>query len=219
MDSKTCQNCRHRHAETSTCRINPPTVLQNTPAGFAAFPMVRPDWGCGRWRSTEFERGTPPKLSDEEIRAHVAKFTCPTDGTPPYALKRSELVSDLKGMGMTTTPAIRRIGTLVKRGILQMGPNPFPRPYPTPGVYYWVADENTPAAPKEVEVIDVLREMKRPMGVRELHRSCVTKVNVSLATLQRRLEALETAGDAARDEESRWYAIKSERDALAVEVD
>ena len=73
-----------------------PVKPGNTPAGFAAFPMIRPEWGCGRWRSTEFERGTPPKLSDEEIRAHVAKFTCPTDGNPPYALKRSELVKDLK---------------------------------------------------------------------------------------------------------------------------
>lgn len=219
MDSKTCANCRFRHAETSTCRINPPTVLQGNPTGLAAFPTIRSEWGCGRWRSTEFERGTPPKLSDEEIRAHVAKFTCPPDGGPRYALKRSELVNDLKAMGMTATPAIRRIGTLVKRGVLQMGPNPFPRPYPTPGVYYWVADENTPPPVKEVEVIDVLRQMDRPMGVRELHRACVHKVNVSLATLQRRLEALERSGDAARDADSRWFAVKSDRETLAVEVD
>lgn len=218
MDSKTCQNCRHRHAPTSTCRINPPTVIQADPAS-SAFPVVEPAWGCGRWRSTEFERGTPPKLSDEEIRDHVAKFTCPTDGTPPYALKRSELVNDLKEKGMTATPAIRRIATLVKRGVLQMGPNPFPRPYPTPGVYYWVADEKTPAAPKPVEVIDALRKMEKPMGVRELYRAIVQDVNVSLATLQRRLEALEMAGKAARDAESRWYAVKSDRETLAVEVD
>lgn len=226
MDSRNCQNCIYLHGPTSTCRANPPTIIQHAlhappHAATSAFPVVEPDWGCGRWRSTVAAKGTQPKLSDEEIRSILAKLSEPAPNTPPMALKRSEMIRELIDRGMTYTPAVKRLGTLVKRGVIQMGPNPWPRAYPTPGVYYWVPPEEA-----GIGVLEALRretELGNDIGVRELHRRHGDALAVSLATLQRRLEELLAEGKAFRNKDGQWSVVKPQADVAAngdtIEVD
>ena len=208
MDSNTCKNCRYSFRKEGSkleCHCKPPTPLLQHGAIIGAFPAVEPDWTCGSFRVSGFEKGTRPKLSDEEIRAMVAVYSLPGKDDnggdlPPVAFKRSEVVDLLEEKGMTRTPAIKRIETLVKRGILKMGPNPFPRKYPTPGTYYWVEAEPGEAVSADVSDAQIVGRLRATgeVGVREFQR--VSGLGISLTTLQRRLAALAEAGAVTRTE-------------------
>lgn len=157
--------------------------------------------------------GNKPKLSDKQIYDILGLTTLPMEGDyPPIAQSRPELVANLMERGMTRTPAIKRIEGLVRKGIIKMGPDPFGTRHDKVSPVYWVEPiaDAAPADTKYVDpVLSALAAQLEPVGVRELMRRCGDRFGFSLATLQRRLEALGSAGLAARDAEGRWSAVKA----------
>lgn len=118
--SSTCQACRHYHELTAVCRRNPEYV-ERKPA----------DW-CGEFTSALTAGiGAVPKVSDEAILQLVHDLTDEVLGPgdrpiPATAIAQSELVSWLTGdpHNMASTPAYKRLATMVRRGQLAKGMTP-----------------------------------------------------------------------------------------------
>lgn len=131
---------------------------------------------------------------------------------------------------MSRTPALKRIDTMVRRGIFQMGENPWPRIYPTPGIYVWMDDTSLPtenALPESSEatdsgMLDAIRKHApvpaMAMSLRALHRAIEPAIPMSLTTASRRMAKLVASGDVVSTD-SGYYAPTESASTAATSID
>lgn len=222
MNTKTCAACGHW--VESECRAQPPISSEG---GRGVWPVTAAtDW-CGRFAPRERKRGHAAKITDQQVIDAVKVYDTTTgpDGkaVDRMAVKRSDLIFFLMELGITQTPALRRIEKLVRYGILESGNNPWPRTYPTPGIYVWLAavpaevvpsgkPAQAPAAAK-AEFIRLVRQMastpETAMSLRSIVREIDHTLPISVATASRWMTALIADGLAAKNEAG-YYAAPLE---------
>lgn len=230
MTTRSCSNCRaFSHGR---CHSGPPIILSG---GGTGHPEVAPtDW-CLKFAPTALAQGHQTKVTDERVMNIVRQYTDPSfdpEGkpVPPMAWKRSDLVGELIDAGLTRTPALKRIDKLVRHGLLNQGDNPWPRPYPTPGIYIWPTGEIAmvkPDHPAKVQSTDRIEEflghIRRmaaiedcALSLREITREIEITMDISLATASRWMNRLIAEGRAHKCEGG-YYAPVAPTPQLEVE--
>lgn len=202
MTTRNCSSCSNW--VDSFCRASGPTPL---PDGSSVWPRTLPtDW-CFRFKFAVKKVGYDRKFTDEQVVEMVRVYDSPMikdDGEelPPQAVKRTDLVWTIKNdFGVSSTPALARIEKLVRRGILKMGPNPYPTENPAPGIYVWLGDStpttSEPRKPK-AEFLDLLRgiapDSSSPLSVRAIRDQINPILPLSSTSVHRKLQTLVSAG-------------------------
>ena len=156
---------------------------------------------CGRFWVATGKRGAAPAVSDAQVIEMVWDKAKPMVGPngqlcAPEATKRSWLIAQLRELGMTDTPALRKIQRLVRDGVFRQGPNPWPQPNDPPGIYIWMEREYK--GHQDEEFLEQVRALApdepSAKSMRAIWRSLTSSRPVSLATVSRRLNALAAAG-------------------------
>lgn len=210
-----CQLCRHFRPTSDTlgeCRGGFPTALADRPRG--VWPVVANTDDCGRFLPITGKRGVEPKVSDRTVFEMLWERVEPKvnpDGSMllPMARRRSLLIADLKQMGMTETPALRKILRMVREGKIKQGDNPWPTPGDEKGIYVWV-DPKCNGKMGETALLDEIRviapDASKARSLRGLHRELVKAgMSISLTTLSRRLTTLQEEGTVVQTEAG-YYA-------------
>jgi hypothetical protein len=208
--TKACVHCRHWLADVGQCRALPPTA----DAAGTHWPVTAPNDWCGKFNPESGGTRPPPKISDDTLVTMVAEnegtITMP-DGRKvgAHATKRTELLKDMIELGMSRTPALKRIETLVARGKLEMGTTP-PWTWANmePGIYVWTAQGKKAAMPESAEepegiqLLALVRSLasspETAMSLRALHREIQQALPMSLATASRKMAPLVEAGDVVK---------------------
>jgi hypothetical protein len=221
--SRACSSCRHWLPASGECRASFPQVVGDA----TRWPVTKPDDFCGRFNPAVGNAGTAPKVSDEALIKMVRDWCEPfttQDGESVrnWAMKRTILVNSLMEMGMSRTPALKRIETMVRRGIFRSGDYPFPErcKAPQPGLHIWI-DESQPEEKSEEKpdvdnFLPIVRSIafneENAMSMRAIHREIEKVTPMSIATVSRKMAPLVGSGEIVKCEAG-YYA------PMAIEAD
>ncbi len=153
-------------------------------------------------------------LSDGEIIAIVKEAGGAFADEPEQPAVRSTVVEEMVARGMNSSPAYRRLATLVRRGVLAQGEHPphalpsYAEGKPRPEkAWIWVPTESAPARavsvggrPSEYAPGDLLEIIRRatspaaPLSLRKLHKVAENSTSMSLKTAHRLLKDLIASG-------------------------
>lgn len=213
IQTRACENCRHwvsGDGKIGGCRAFPPQLVAGSERG--AWPVTGAAEWCSKFNPAVGSVGSVSKVSDEFIIGIVRYNSTTQKGAGvngadllPVATRRSDLVADIMEMGLSRTPALKRIEKLVRNGTFQQGESPWPRKGAAPGIHVWMdLDENAPKADEKPKTDDegqflalvrsVAFSAETAMSLRAIHREVEPHCAMSIATASRRMTPLVASG-------------------------
>jgi hypothetical protein len=247
IEVRACKKCRHwvpKENANGECRAGWPSASPNTSVNEGTvnriWPTTKPEDFCSKFNPAVGRCSFTTKVSDEAIIQRVREMCTPRPGempdgsdTPACAYKRSHLVDEIVGMGISRTPALKRIEKLVRNGTFQQGDNPWPRKYPTPGIHIWidVAAENAAKgatkepsrAENEAQFLSLIQGIafneETAKSLREIQRELEPQLHVSHVTIARRIGPLVAAGEVVRCPKGYYAAAACPTAEVPLEVE
>lgn len=228
--SRTCAACRHFFDAVNESKSPGGQCRRFPPDGglAAAWPTVFRDAWCGEFAAAITQAGAAPKVPDEEIVEIVRAATAPLESTggetkahPEEAMGRSSLITTLTmDCGISSTAAYRRIQTLVKRGLLEMGDDPpITKETGARAPFLWLARggipqpaaAGRPAICTEADFLGVIAgcgalSPDSARSMRSLHKAAAETLPMSVTTAHRLLQKLVAAGSVLACEGG-YYAV------------
>lgn len=157
--------------------------------------------------------GTVRKVSDEQIVAIIAEASSDhrSNGEPKrrVAMQKSVLIGHVQDLGITYTPALRRVDKLIRQGVFKFGSYPFPAPDTwapelTAG-HHWIWIGDVEAAKEAVapattidtrfcEAARIVAPAGSPVSLRKIWRTVSPRMPMSLPTASRKMAQLVSTG-------------------------
>ncbi len=217
-----CASCKNFRPLSETesadaigeCRGSSPTMTDA--GGMAKWPLVAAsESGCARFNPFSASAGRMPKIRNEVILNTIFQENRPhmlESGLNTAPFPRAELINRMIAAGMSATPALSRLKTMQRRGLIEMGNliSKFDKSR-RPVLSVWPVPVDAPVdTGKEsddivwLRMIESLAPESSPRSLRYLWRETSERTRESLTTAARRLRNLMAAGYVAGTEGAYW---------------